>query len=187
MTLKRGIIQTGIQVFCALLLFTANCPAEAEEKPLTLTDDLTVEDFVQKYNNMAEYKIVDYANHKQQGNYETYLAGIDKDNIIIINAVENIKPVGIVILHKGVMDEASVDKVADVFRATVLALGFLNDDLNGAIIDRAYQRLGMENKVLQSSAIKREDKGRVYIFIKSYNDKNDVYSLAVSAKLPDEE
>lgn len=167
----------------AAFLFVTPCDAAK----MTLSDTLTAEDFVKAYNDIAEYPITDHSAHRRQGNFESYLAAVGENDMLIINALDDGKLDNIVVLHRGgVTDEVKKQLFGEIF-AAVFALGFENDDLNKAIIDRAVQRLGLETDELQVSVIKREDIGRIYVLTKSYNEGHDAHMISVTAQTPDVE
>ena len=149
---------------------------------MALSDTLSVEDFVRNYNEKSTRVVTDFGAHRKVGIYEVYLLTLEGDDVMLVNVNDKGIADNIVILHKGEVPETARENLRAEFMAAVLAVGFDDDEFNRGLINRAADRLKLDTKDMQSSLIKREDIGRDFVFVKTYNEKNDALMISLKAE-----
>lgn len=162
-------------------IFLTAATAFAKEAKVQLHDEITLDAFVAKYNEISDSPITDYSTHSTRGDYEAYVATVDESNAMLINVNGTGHLSNILLMHRGEITEADQKKLMSMFACLNVALGYPATEDGMAFLTEAFHRLEITSPKIMASRLQRSDIQRDYTFLKSENGAQKVHVILVEA------
>lgn len=176
-----------VLLLCLLAASVASAadPAEAETK-VQLNDTTTIGEFLAAYDRAAEeHKVQGDVQKKDMADRISYMAPIDGDTALIINANKEGHLSNLSILCRGQMNGEGKEKVHQIYLGVLGALGMKLDENGLFFANQAFDRLDVESNVIMAARLPREDIQRTWTLLK-VKSGSGILSIVLEAIVPAE-
>ncbi len=183
----KKLLLPMLLLLCLLVTSVASAadPTEVETK-VQLDDNITIEDFLTAYDKTAgEEKVQGTVQKKDMANYISYMAPIDGDTALIINANKEGHLSNLSLLCRGQMDGEGKEKVHQIYLGVLSALGMKLDENGLFFANQAFDRLDVESNVIMAARLPREDIHRTWTLLK-VKSGSGILSIVLEAVVPAE-
>ncbi len=172
-------------VLCLLAASVASAadPSEAETK-VQLNDTVTIEDFLKAYDEAAgEDKVQGSVQKRDMADYTSYMASLDGDTALIINANREGHLSNISFLTRSNISPEKKEQLHRIYLGVLGALGMKLDENGLFFANQAFNRLDVESNVIMAARLPQEDIHRTWTLLK-VRGGNGVLSILLEAVVP---